>query len=212
MNHHNKTALLLIGMQNDHFSPLSPVRDMIDAPHRIDVVKDQILNLISHLAQTSLTMINLPILFHKGHPEICQEIGILAAIKNLGLFVDGSAGGCVIPELAQWRDRIITMHGRTGFNAFVDTCLHTHLAKHHIKRVVFAGSTTAVCIDSTARSAYELGYDVSVLKDCTISRTPDEQDMYCQSIFPLYASVMNAEQLIASFSTNKRTPSLSMTG
>ncbi|MEE2908096.1 MAG: cysteine hydrolase, partial [Planctomycetota bacterium] len=206
----NETALLLIGMQNDHFSPLSPVRDMIDAPHRIDMVKDRILNLVSHFVRTPLTMINLPILFHKGHPEICQEVGILAAIKNLGLFVDGTPGGCVIPELAQWRERIITLRGRTGFNAFVDTSLHTYLAENHIKRLVFAGSTTAVCIDSTARSGYELGYDVSVLRDCTVSRTPDEQDMYCQSIFPLYATVLNTEQFIATLTANNIRRPISM--
>jgi len=60
--------------------------------------------------------------------------------------------------------------------------------------LLLAGASTAVCIDSTARSGYELGYDIIVLDDCNISRTPAEQEMYCTNIFPIYASVTSSTQ------------------
>ena len=201
----DNTALLLIGMQNDHFGPHCALRKSIEAPERIDAVKDNILELITTLSNTPMSIINLPILFREGHPEITQEIGILAAIKQGGLFVEGTTGGCVIDELLPETDRIMTLPGRTGFNTFVDTKLNEYLTARGIRQILLAGASTAVCIDSTARSGYELGYNIIVLDDCTISRTPAEQDMYCSTIFPIYASVMSSAQWLESQGIDSRT-------
>ncbi|MCH2133489.1 MAG: cysteine hydrolase [Phycisphaerales bacterium] len=190
------TALLLIGMQNDHFGAECMLRSAIEAPDRIDDVKDRIMDLVDRLSPTPATIVNLPILFREGHPEINQPVGILAAIKEQGLFVDGTDGGSVIPELTSTDDRICTLPGRTGFNSFVDTGLHDHLTANGIRRLLLAGASTAVCIDSTARTGYELGYDIFVLEDCTISRTIAEQEMYCSTIFPIYATVINSQAVL----------------
>ncbi len=198
MSQLSNTALLLIGMQNDHFGPECALRASIEAPERIDEVKTNILNLTNKLLETSVDVINLPILFREGHPEITQEVGILAAIKQGGLFVEGTTGGCVIDELVPINDQVTTLPGRTGFNTFVDTKLNEHLTNKGIRHLLLAGASTAVCIDSTARSGYELGYDVIVLEDCTISRTPAEQEMYCHSIFPIYASVTTSNEWLSS--------------
>tara|TARA_Y100000589_G_scaffold331098_1_gene383262 strand:+ start:2265 stop:3152 length:888 start_codon:yes stop_codon:yes gene_type:complete len=192
MSQLKNTALLLVGMQNDHFGQESVLRASIEEPERIDQVKENILTMVKALQATDASIVNLPILFREGHPEITQEVGILAAIKQNGLFVDGSKGGGVISELEPLSENIKTLPGRTGFNTFVDTELNDYLTSHGIRHLLLAGASTAVCIDSTARSGYELGYDIIVLDDCTISRTPAEQEMYCTNIFPIYASVTSS--------------------
>ena len=53
------------------------------------------------------------------------------------------------------------------------------------------GVVSSVCIDSTARSAFERGYNVTILSDCTAGRTIFEQDYYCENIFPIYANVID---------------------
>lgn len=194
MSQLKNTALLLVGMQNDHFGTESVLRGSIEEPERIDQVKENILAMTRALQHTDASIVNLPILFREGHPEITQEVGILAAIKQNGLFVDGTKGGGVITELEPLSDNIKTLPGRTGFNTFVDTELNEYLTSHGIRHLLLAGASTAVCIDSTARSGYELGYDIIVLDDCTISRTPAEQEMYCTNIFPIYASVTSSKQ------------------
>ena len=194
MSQLKNTALLLIGMQNDHFGAESILRSSIEKPERIDEVMDNTMALINALKDTEASIVNLPILFREGHPEITQEVGILAAIKQNSLFVEGSKGGGVISALEPLTDHITTLPGRTGFNTFVDTTLNEFLTSRGIRHLLLAGASTAVCIDSTARSGYELGYDIIVLDDCTISRTPAEQEMYCTNIFPIYASVTSSSQ------------------
>ncbi|MDG2422410.1 MAG: cysteine hydrolase [Phycisphaerales bacterium] len=207
MSQLSNTAILLIGLQNDHFGPNCALRSSIESPERIDLVKSNILSFIQSLLETDVSIVNLPILFREGHPEITQEIGILAAIKQNGLFVEGTTGGCVIEELLPLENEMMTLPGRTGFNTFVDTQLNEYLTENNIRQILLAGASTAVCIDSTARSGYELGFDVVVLKDCTISRTPAEQDMYCQSIFPIYASVTNSGEWLQSHGIKSTTGS-----
>ena len=194
MSQLKNTALLLIGMQNDHFGSESVLRSSIEKPERIDEVMDNTMALVNALKDTEASIVNLPILFREGHPEITQEVGILAAIKQNSLFVEGSKGGGVISALEPLTDHITTLPGRTGFNTFVDTTLNEFLTSRGIRHLLLAGASTAVCIDSTARSGYELGYDIIVLDDCTISRTPAEQEMYCTNIFPIYASVTSSSQ------------------
>ena len=55
---------------------------------------------------------------------------------------------------------------------------------------------TSLCIDSTGRAAYERGFLVTILSDCVSARTLDEQAFYCNSIFPLYADVLNNQEAL----------------
>jgi nicotinamidase-related amidase len=77
-------------------------------------------------------------------------------------------------------------------NAFVQTELEGTLAKNEIENVVFAGAVTSICIDSTARAAYEYGYRVFILEDCTAARTDAEQDFFCGVVFPTYATISDS--------------------
>jgi nicotinamidase-related amidase len=56
---------------------------------------------------------------------------------------------------------------------------------------------TSLCIDSTGRAAYERGYSVTILSDCTSGRTTAEQDFFCKTIFPLYGGVASSAEIAA---------------
>jgi nicotinamidase-related amidase len=55
---------------------------------------------------------------------------------------------------------------------------------------------TSLCIDSTGRAAYERGYNVAIVSDCTSGRSYTEHDFYCRSIFPLYGRAADSHTLI----------------
>ena len=87
--------------------------------------------------------------------------------------------------------------GKVGFNGFSGTQLDQVLRDRGIKRVLLAGMVTSLCIDSTGRAAYERGYSVTVLSDCTSSRTATEQEFFCSTVFPLYGEVMSGKEVLA---------------
>ena len=55
-------------------------------------------------------------------------------------------------------------------NSFRDTPLHEHLSGLGIERLVLAGMMTSMCVDATARAAFDLGYQNVLLHDAMATR------------------------------------------
>ncbi|MEM6503303.1 MAG: cysteine hydrolase family protein [Cyanobacteria bacterium P01_C01_bin.89] len=191
----DKTALVLIGFQNDYFADSGLVHSVIDDPCRYTQVINHTTTLIEHWIGTPATIIATPITFTPTYEELVDPVGILKMVQDLNAFQKGTPGAAIIKELAPFREHIVEVTGKRGLNAFADTELDAVLQQKGIQSVVLAGAVTSICIDSTGRSAHERGYQVSILKDCIISRTTLEQEFYVENIFPLYATVAESSQL-----------------
>lgn len=191
------TALILVGYQNDYFAKNGILRGVVEEPGRVDDVLQNTLALISRLAPSEASILSTPIVLTPDYRALASPVGILHTIKASGAFAAGTPGAQDIPELTAFGDRIQYVKGKVGFNAFSDTLLDDVLKQKGIRNVLLAGMVTSLCIDSTGRAAYERGYSVTVLSDCTSARTPIEQEYFCSSVFPLYGSVMSSSQVFA---------------
>ena len=192
-----QTALILIGYQNDYFASNGILQGVLESPQRTSEVLDRTIQLIEALENQPITMITTPIIFSSNYSEVTQAGGILAAIKEAKAFQAGHPGAGTVDALADFGERIIEIPGKRGLNAFAETTLADTLVSKQIQNVVVAGAVTSICIDSTARAAYERGMNVSILSDCTAARTVAEQEFFCESIFPTYATVMTSQELLA---------------
>lgn len=56
-------------------------------------------------------------------------------------------------------------------NSFRGTDLHATLQAAGITRLVIAGMMTHMCVDTTVRAAFDLGYECVVIGDCCATRT-----------------------------------------
>ncbi|MBP8286383.1 MAG: cysteine hydrolase [Rhodoferax sp.] len=186
----SKTALILVGYQNDYFAQNGILRSVVEEPGRVDAVLKNTMTLVARLAPTPITMVSTPIVLTPDYRALASPSGILHKIKESGAFAAGSAGAQTVPELLAFGDRIDYVQGKVGFNGFSGTQLDSFLRGKAIEQVLLAGMVTSLCIDSTGRAAYERGYGVTLLSDCTSARTPTEQDYYCSQVFTLYARVM----------------------
>lgn len=193
------TALILIGYQNDYFSEDGILHAVIEEVERVNHVLDNTLNLIRRLTDTKALIISTPIIFTEDYSELQDPVGILKVVKDTKAFCANSKGSETIQAFNEFGDRIKEVPGKRGLNAFSNTQLDELLHQNDIKDIVFAGAVTSVCIDSSARAACEKGYKVSVLSDCTTGRTIFEQHFYCSDIFPIYAEVVDHDQLLESF-------------
>jgi len=192
------TAVILIGFQNDYFAPDGILRGAIEESADTNQVLRNTLDLVADLVDTPTLLIQTPIIFTEDYAELVEPVGILKTIKDVDAFKEGTGGADVIEELEAFGDRIRTVPGKRGLNAFSNTDLDAILAGHQVRNVVLAGAVTSVCIDSTGRAAHERGYKVTILSDCTAGRSDFEQGFYCDSIFPLYADVVTSKELLTS--------------
>lgn len=184
-------AVILVGYQNDYFSPEGILRPVVEDPGRVDQVLNNTLALIEFLLPTQASLFATGIVLTPQYRALANSTGILDKIKMVGAFKAGTPGAAFIPEFSSFGDRIQYVKGKEGFNSFQNTDLSVMLANQRVQEVWVAGMVTSLCVDSTARAAYELGYKVSILKDCCSARTSFEQDYFCENVFPLYGRVID---------------------
>ena len=191
-----ETAILLIGYQNDYFAEDGTLHGVIAEEIQATRMLEHTLNLLREVKDTPATIIHTPILFSADYRELPNPAGLMAKIRELGAFRRATWGGATIAEIAQFGDHILTVGGKTGFNAFGGTGLADLLEERGIKNVVILGVVTSICVDSTGRAASELGYNVTVLSDCHAGRSKAERDFYSNEVFPLYAKVVDSKDFL----------------
>ena len=193
-----KTAVILIGYQNDYFASDGLLESALEDSAGRSKMLAHTQKMLDGLKDSSALVISTPIVFTVDYQELSEPTGILEVIKDVGAFRYGEKGSETIPEIQQYGDRIVEVPGKRGLNAFSNTELEERLQERGIVDVVLAGVVTSICIDSTGRAAHERGYRVSVLSDCTAGRSVFEQEFYCEKIFPLYAHVVESGGLLGS--------------
>ena len=196
-----QTALVLIGYQNDYFATDGVLYRVIEEASRVTGTLANTVDLLKHLSSTPVLMVSTPLGFTPDYSELTDPVGILKTVKEMGAFKAGTKGAETISELRCLGKRILEVPGKRGLNAFSNTDLDNLFQQRGITNVAIAGVVTSICVDSTGRSAFERGYKVSILSDCTSGRTTFEQDFYCENVFPLYAEVLDHNQFLTRLGT-----------
>jgi len=93
----------------------------------------------------------------------------------------------------QPQDRTLT---KRSWGAFTNTDLQQHLEKLGVTQVVIAGVATSIGVESTARQAYELGFNVTVAVDAMTDMSPDAHVNSITRIFPRLGETGTSRQII----------------
>jgi nicotinamidase-related amidase len=88
----------------------------------------------------------------------------------------------LVPELEQHPDDHIVTKQRLG--AFLGTTLDDYLRQRGVTQVVLTGISTSTGVESTARSAYDLGYNVALVVDAMTDLNADAHRHSVEKIFP----------------------------
>lgn len=85
---------------------------------------------------------------------------------------------------------------RTHEPAFFHTEFDLLLRRLGITRLLLAGTTTPNCIRTTCYDAISLDYAVSVLSDCTSSRTPAIQEANLRDMANVGAEILSSAEFL----------------
>ena len=83
------------------------------------------------------------------------------------------------------------------YSAFFATGLDLMLRRLGIGRVILAGTTTPNCIRTTCYDAVSLDYSVTVLSDCTSSKTAEIQESNLRDMANIGAEIIDSASFIA---------------
>ena len=101
----------------------------------------------------------------------------------------------LVPEAGKKPDELLIT--KRFWGAFEGTPLEAELHKRGIETVVVAGIATNFGVESTARSAAGLGFNVVVVEDATASRSAEGHRFAIDHIFPLLGRVRKAAEVEA---------------
>ena len=88
---------------------------------------------------------------------------------------------------------IVTKH---GYDAFADHNLNTLLQNRGVKTLIFSGIDSAVCVDTTLRHAFHLGYYVVFAQDICTSPEPDRHQFAIKLIESQYGWVTTTKEIM----------------
>jgi nicotinamidase-related amidase len=95
---------------------------------------------------------------------------------------------------AQPSDHHVT---KKSWGAFSTTGLEALLRKENVTQIVLCGIATSLGVESTARSAYELGFNVSLAVDAMTDMSPEAHQNSVTRIFPRLGETGTTDELIA---------------
>jgi nicotinamidase-related amidase len=88
----------------------------------------------------------------------------------------------LVPELEQQPgDHLVT---KQRWGAFLGTTLDDDLRRRGVTQIVLTGVATSAGVESTARSAYDLGYNVALIVDAMTDRDAESHRHCVEKIFP----------------------------
>jgi nicotinamidase-related amidase len=100
----------------------------------------------------------------------------------------------LVPELnRQPQDHLVT---KRTWGAFTNTDLEAHLKAHGVTQVVIVGVSTCAGVESTARDAYALGFNVVLAVDAMTDTNPDTHHNSVARIFPKLGETGTTREII----------------
>ena len=112
--------------------------------------------------------------------------------RNMGELPAGWAD--LVPELNQQAtDHTVT---KRTWGAFTNTDLEKHLKKLGITQVVIVGVATSFGVESTARNAHELGFNVTLAVDAMTDMSADAHTNSITRIFPRLGETGTTQEII----------------
>jgi len=89
------------------------------------------------------------------------------------------------------------LEGKRGLDAFASTNLDLILRSKGIQTVALGGFLTNCCVESTMRSANELGFEVITLIDCVAGTSAEEHANAITFDYPMFSKPMSGQQFSA---------------
>jgi nicotinamidase-related amidase len=105
----------------------------------------------------------------------------------------------IVPEIGpKPGDLLIT---KRQWGAFYGTDLDLQLRRRRVRTIVLAGIATNFGVESTARAAYERGYQQVFVEDAMTSLTAEGHDFVIKNIFPRIGRVRSTSAVLEALSS-----------
>lgn len=192
-----QTAVVLIEYQNDFTSEGGTLHSAVKPVMESTQMLKNTVDLVEQARAAGATIVHAPITFTDDYHELnSQPYGILKGVVDSQSFRKGTWGAEIVDVLKP-RTEDIVIEGKRGLCGFASTNLDFILRNRGITTIALGGFLTNCCVESTMRSAYEKGYHVITLKDCTAALSEEEQRLAVEKNYPMFSRPLTHDEFLA---------------
>ena len=131
--------------------------------------------------------------------------GILAGVKEGQAFTSGTWGSDFHSSLKPVSGDLV-VKGKSGLCGFQSTNLNFLLSQHGIRNVAIGGFLTNCCVESTMRTAYESGYKVFTLRDCSAATSIAAHENAFEHNFGMFSIPTTSQEFMDQVINNVKDP------
>ena len=192
------TALIVVDVQNDFCHSEGAFgrrgRDMSSVQSMVHTLVDLIAK-----ARTA----NVPIIFVRTshgtwtNSDVWLERAKDVSVSEIPICSDSSWGAEFYTVKPEPGDKIVVKH---RYSAFYSTDLDVVLKARGIKTLVLTGVATNVCVETTARDAYQRDYYVVLVDNCSATFSIEDHQATLRNIRNHFGIVATADEVVRAWS------------
>lgn len=187
-------ALVIIDMQNAFISKKGSFakrgKKIISLGRAIRNIKK-----ISSIAgQRKIPVIYTKLSFAQGYSNAGLFIKKFPEIKSLSAYLDNSFDSEIFMALRPLRKDIVVK--KNHYDPFIQTRLNRILRARRVKILILAGVLTNVCVEATARAAFDRGYFPVVVSDATSTYKNGTHKFSLDNIKSHFGDVLSTKDII----------------
>src|SRR5919202_554585 len=199
-NHELTPALFVIDMQNgfaakggsydDLGIEISIYREVIDkVKYLVDTCRRLKIPIFYTQAVREPSGIDLLTKTHKILPKSREE-----RIKKRPICIRGTWDADIVDDIKPQENDHVVIKRRDS--AFHDTETGVWLRSIGVDTLIFCGVDTSICVETSSREAFNIGYDVILVSDATASSNRKHYESTLENVRDYYGMVMESRELL----------------
>jgi nicotinamidase-related amidase len=157
-----------------------------------------IAKVINSARKSGLPIIYVVVQFRKGHPEVSTKNMHFYKQKEAGILIEGNPDGEICGEIRPQPDDVIVTKLR--LSSFSGSDLEIILRSKNIDTLILSGVSTLGAVESTARQAFDMDYQLFVLSDCCADRVSGAHEAALKYVMPRISTVCSSDDLLTAIS------------
>ena len=180
----NKTAMVVIDLQEG----IAKRRDL--KPYSGEEVVEKTIKLVKEFRKNDGEVFLIRVSFD-------EKDGLKPTLDENAIYPYTEGWDVLLPELTEIEGtKIIT---KRQWGAFYGTDLELQLRRRGIETIILCGIATGIGVDTTAREAYQRGFNQIFVSDAMTGISEEENDYVIKNIFPRIGRIRTTSEVLEYF-------------
>lgn len=190
-------ALVVVDMQNGFVSPEGSYGKLgMNISHYRSIIP-KVRELIDYCRNVGIPIFYTEAVREASGIDLLTHVHILLPksreeTHNVPICIRGTWDGNTIDELKPTDEDHLIIKRRDG--AFQDTELRMWLQSLRVNTLIFCGVDTSICVETSLREAFNLGYDVMLISDATASGDQQHYKTTLERVGNYYGIALNFDR------------------